>query len=317
MIFASETLKVFRRRLKKQILKGAPYWGVSRRATNLLPAPMTTKDVLLKGASINGYTNLLLSLEAHQKSGCLVIQSDRNRSRSGILIFRGRILGCMYGQKNLKNYLFANNAYERALRDLQSNKKTVDVYGLTDEIVIASSALFHGPTFEEPDMPAPKFFDEVLGQLVESNVPGCVVMTDKKDDACFMVYIFAGKIVGIHCSKKGWLQPDLATIYKHLNKHPNQRIQACILPCQNVVEVNQYSFSLSGLADREFVKSGSTGKYDVLNIFYLLRLDRERLASIDGRANLVQLDKFLPNVHNIHQRFLDRLSSIGEFAVRP
>ncbi len=317
MIFTSEKVKIFRRRLKKQLSKSTPYWGISRRATNLLPAPQTTADVLLKGASINGYSNLLLSLEANQKSGCLIIQSDKSKSRSGILIFRGRILGCMYGQKNLKNYLFENQAYERALRDLQGNKKTVDVYGLKDELVIAASSLFHGPTFEEPDMPPTKFFDEVLAQLVESNVPGCIVMTDKKDDSTYMVYIFAGKMVGIHCSVKGWLQPDLATVYKYLNKKPDQRIQACILPCQNVVEVNQYSFSLSGLGDRDFSKSKSTDKYDVLNIFYLLRMDRERISGFTGSANIIQMDKFLPKVTRTHHRFLNRLSVIGSFAVRP
>src|SRR6202021_2733768 len=190
MIFTSEKVKILRKRLKKQISKGAPYWGISRRATNLLPAPVTTADVLLKGASINGYSNLLLSLEASQKSGCLIIQSERNKSRSGILIFRGRILGCMYGQKNLKNYLFEGHAYEHALRDLQSTRKTVDVYGLKEEIVIAAAALFHGPAFEQPDMAATTFVDAVMAQFTENNVPGCIVMTDKTDSASFMIYVF-------------------------------------------------------------------------------------------------------------------------------
>jgi hypothetical protein len=315
MIFISEKVKILRKRLKKQISKGAPYWGVSRRATNLLPPPVTTNDVLLKGASINGYSNLLLSLEANQNSGCLIIQSEKTKSRASMLIFRGRILGCMYGQKNLKNYLFGGHAYERALRDLQGISKTVDVYGLKDEIVIAASSLFHGPAFEEPDMPAVKFFDEVFGQLVESVVPGCIVMTDKADQASFMIYVFAGQVVGIHSSKKGWLQPNLATVYKHLNKWPNQRIQACILPCRNVVEVNQYSFSLSGLGDREFKKLPPSGKYDILNIFYLLRMDRARL---DTGTNIVRLDKFMPRATSAQHRFMNRLHYMGEaFSVRP
>jgi len=317
MIFTSEKVKVFRKRLQKQVMKGAPYWGVSRRATNLLPSPVTTSDVLLKGASINGYSNLLLSLEANQKSGCLVIQSEKNKSRSGILIFRGRILGCMYGQKNLKNYLFGGNAYEQALRDLQSIKKTVDVYGLKDEIVIAAAALFHGPAFEEPDMTPVSFVNEVMGQLVESNVPGCIVMTDKVDNASFMVYVFAGQIVGVHSSKKGWIHPDLPTVHKYLNKFPNQRVQACVLPCRNVVEVDQYSFSLSGLGDREYKKTQPSGKYDILNIFYLLRMDKARLDNT-STCNLVRLDKFLPRFNSSHHRLLNRLQYFGDaFSVRP
>ncbi len=317
MIFTSEKVKVFRKRLKKQVSKGAPYGGVSRRATNLLPAPVTTSDVLLKGASINGYSNLLLSLEANQKSGCLIIQSEKNKSRSGILIFRGRILGCMYGQKELKNYLFDAYAYEQALKDLQGLRKTVDVYGLKDEIVVASAALFHGPAFEEPGMSPRSFVEEVMGQLVESNVPGCIVLTDKSDQSTFMVYVFAGQIVGIHSSKKGWLQADLAAVYKYISKFPNQRVQACVLPCRNVVEVNQYSFSLSGLADREFKKAPPSGKYDILNIFYLLRMDRTRLEQTSSH-NLIRLDKFMPRCTSTQQRFLNRLQYMGEaFSVRP
>jgi hypothetical protein len=317
MIFTSEKVKIFRKRLKKQTLKGAPYWGVSRRATNLLPAPVTTSDVLLKGAAINGYSNLLLSLEANQKSGCLIIQSDKNKSRSGILIFRGRILGCMYGQKNLKNYLFEGHAYEKALHDLQGIRKTVDVYGLKDEIVIAASALFHGPAFEEPDMPPAQFFEEVQAQLLESAVPGCIVMTDKTDDATLIVYIFAGQIVGVHSSRKGWLQADKITVQKYLNKYPQQRIQACILPCRNVVEVNQYSFSLSGLGDREFRKMPPSGKYDILNIFYLLRMDKTRLEDTRPQ-NVVRIDRFMPRYTSPHHKFMTRLQYMGEaFSVRP
>jgi hypothetical protein len=317
MIFTSEKAKVFRKRLKKQVLKGAPYWGVSRRATNLLPAPVNTDDVLLKGASINGYSNLLLSLEASQKSGCLIIQSEKSKSRSGLLIFRGRILGCMYGQKHLKNYLFDGNAYDRALQDLQGIKKTVDVYNLKDEIVIATAALFHGPAFEEPDMSPVKFFDDVHAQLIESSVPGCIVMTDKVDHATFIVYIFAGQIVGVHCSKKGWIHPDLASVYKYLDKFPKQRIQACVLPCRNVVDVHQYSFSLSGLADREFKKLPPSGKYDILNIFYLLRMDEPRLKNLSTN-NLVRMDKFMPRYTSAQHKFISRLHYLGEtFSVRP
>jgi hypothetical protein len=166
-------------------------------------------------------------------------------------------------------------------------------------------------------MPPEQFFEEVKGQLIESSVPGCIVMTDKKDNATLIIYLFAGQIVGIHSSKKGWVQPDQATVYKYLNKFPNQRVQACVLPCRNVVEVNQYSFSLSGLGDREYKKLPPSGKYDILNIFYLLRMDRTRLEHTHIH-NIVRLDRFMPRVNSAQQRFLTRLQFTGEaFSVRP
>lgn len=157
MIFTSEKVKALRKHMRKHNQTGT-YKGISRRATSLLPTPMKTGDVLLKGASVNGYSNLLLSLEARQQSGCLIIQSKKNKSRSGILIFRGRILGCMHGQKSMTNYSFGNVAYERALTDLQNVNKTVDVYNVREDIILAASALFHGPTKEEESTPPVAFW---------------------------------------------------------------------------------------------------------------------------------------------------------------
>ena len=142
MIFTSEKVKLLKKHMKNQWHRGTPYTGASRRATSLLPTPMQSSDFVLKGASFSGYSNLLLSLEADQKSGCIIIQSKKNKSRSGILMFRGRILGCMHGQKNMGNYSFGDLAYKQALKDLQNTGKTVDVYSLKEEIIIAASALF-------------------------------------------------------------------------------------------------------------------------------------------------------------------------------
>jgi len=310
MIFSSEKAKAFKKHLKKHAQKGPPYRGISRRATSLLPTPMTKEDILLKGVSINGYNNLLLSLEANQQSGCLIIQSKKNKSRSGILIFRGRILGCMHGRKNMDNYFFGDTAYTRALSDLQNINKTVDVYNVKEEIVIAASALFHGPTKEEPDTPAAVFLEDRIVELMESNMPGCIVITDRDDIATCVIYMFAGQIAGIHSSKGGWLEPDLITVEKYLKTIKNPRVQSCFIPCQNVVDVNQYSFSLSGLADRDFSKVQAVGNYCVPNIFYLLRLDEARLRGIAPDA--VRMNRFVPNIGRYQLTFLNRLAALGK-----
>ncbi len=312
MIFTSDK-KAFRKRLKKHNQKSTIYKGTSRRATNLLPAPMKTDDVLLKGVSVNGYNNLLLSLEANQQSGCLIIQSKKNKSRSGILIFRGRILGCMHGHKNMENYAFGDIAYGRALEDLQNISKTVDVYNVREDIIIAASALFHGSTKEEPDAPAAIFLEDSIVEIMESNMPGCIVLTDKNDTTICLIYIFAGQIAGIHTNKGGWLPPDLSSIEKVMKTMKAPRVQSCFIPCQNVVEVSQYSFSLSGLADRDYSKVIATGSYYVPNIFYLLRLDQARLTGL--APDTIKLNKFVPQIGRYQTGFLNRLASIsGRYA---
>jgi hypothetical protein len=310
MIFSSAKAKTFRKHLRKHDQKGTSYKGASRRATGLLPTPMKVEDVLLKDVSINGYSNLLLSLEAKQQSGCLIIQSKKNKSRSGILIFRGRILGCMHGHKNMDNYSFGDIAYMRALSDLQNFNKTVDVYNVREDIVLAASALFHGTTQEGENMPAADFLENTIVGLMESNMPGCIVMTDRTDITTCVIYMFAGKIAAIHSSQGGWLEPDFNAIEKQIKILKSPRVQSCYMPCNNMVDVNQYSFSLSGLADRDFSRMPETGNYYVPNIFYMLRLDEARLAGLAPDA--VRINKFLPQVGRYELSFLNRLSSLSK-----
>jgi hypothetical protein len=309
MIFTSAKAKTFKRHLKKHSQKGISYKGASRRATGLLPTPMTTEDVLLKGVSINGYSNLLLSLEANQQSGCLIIQSKKNKSRSGILIFRGRILGCMHGHKNMDNYTFGKVAYLKALTDLQNVNKIVDVYNVREDIVLAASALFHGPTKEAEDITATKFLEDTLVELMEANVPGCIVITDRSEVTTCVVYMFAGKIAAIRSSKGGWLEPTLENIEKQLKNFKNPRVQSCSMPCNNVVEIGEHSFSLSGLADRDFSSVASLGNYYVPNIFYLLRLDEARVRGLS--PDTVRLNKFLPQIGRYQLSFLNRLAGMS------
>ncbi len=117
------------------------YKGNNRRALSLLPQPMIGSDIVLQGTTINVRSNVLLSLEANKKSGCLIVRSEKNKSRAGILMYRGRILGCMRGQKRTHDHLFGNQAYERTLEDLANSSKA-DIYGLKDEVVAAAGATF-------------------------------------------------------------------------------------------------------------------------------------------------------------------------------
>jgi hypothetical protein len=277
MISTSQTPSIYRSRLKEQRQKGLVYSGVNRRATSLLPPPINSSDVLLKNAAINSCNSLLLSLEANQQSGCLIIQSEKHKSRSGILIFRGRILGCVYGQKDMQSYSFGNLALKRALKDVQNPNKIVDIYRLNEEVVVAAGALFHGHIAESQSTPATQFFGQALNELLEDKVPGCIVITDKKDAATYIVYTCSGKIVGVHSSKKGWLKVDISALQQYLSDNKDSRVQSCYIPVENLEEVSRYSFTLAELADNGYANTTAVSRFYGQNIFYQLRRTETRL----------------------------------------
>jgi hypothetical protein len=275
MLFPSNTGRIFKKHLRKYSADSLPYRGANRRATSLLPQPMITSDIMAKGATINMRGNMLLSLEANQKSGCLIVRSEKNKSRAGILMYRGRILGCMRGQKKSHEYAFGNLAYERTLEDL-ANMSQTDIYDLKDELVAAAGALFHGEMHEQSVKPIKQSFDEELNKLIDSKLPGCVVITDKDTMDTCIVYIFSGQIVGVHSRKQGWLKPKVDVVHKYLKACRNPRVQSCAMPCQDIAEFKRYSFSLSGLADRDFSKTPENSEYDEPNFFGLQRHDKLR-----------------------------------------
>src|SRR5262249_8020904 len=156
---------------------------------------------------------LLLSIQKKRQSCCLQIESETNKSRSAILIFRGRILGCIYGKQGLQQHVFNEAAYVLALKDLASADHTITIYSLDEELVIAAAALFHGKIIEISEYAnAQHIFDFAHDSLVQFNMPGSISIVGENDLSVCMVYIFGGKIVGVYSDKSGWTEPTYAAV---------------------------------------------------------------------------------------------------------
>ena len=120
------------------------YSGASRRAVSLMPGPSTknTQDIALNDQS--KFRQLLLSVEGNQSSCCIKVTSPRNKSRAALLVFRGRAIGCIYGNKRLERQLFGQEAYGCILADIAHQNNTIDAYLLSEDLVLAAASLFNG-----------------------------------------------------------------------------------------------------------------------------------------------------------------------------
>ncbi len=74
--------------------------------------------------------------------------------------------------------------------------------------------LFHGQMHEQTEKSAKKSFDTELDKLIESKLPGCIVISDRPSPATCIVYVFGGEIVGIYSRKEGWLKPKIELVRK-------------------------------------------------------------------------------------------------------
>ena len=74
--------------------------------------------------------------------------SPRKKSRSAILIFRGRVVGCLYGRKDIGFQIMQQDAQMHAMAELATPGNVLDAYQLPEDLVLAAAALFHGQVLE-------------------------------------------------------------------------------------------------------------------------------------------------------------------------
>src|SRR5579883_1746343 len=198
-MFASKQVKILRAHFKTLAVDTAPYQGPSKRATNLMPSIKLGASEDISSVERADRNRLMISIEAQQKSCCLQLQSERNKSRSAVLIYRGRVISCIYSSKSLGSYVFNQTAFDLAIRDLASPGSKLSMYVLSDEVVIAAAALFHGDVIELPrEQNAAQSFDIACDRLTQSRKPGVIVLEHRNDMSVCMVYVFDGKIVAIY-----------------------------------------------------------------------------------------------------------------------
>ena len=250
-MFQSKQVKILRAHFKTLTVDTTAYQGPSKRATNLMPSIKLGAREDLSCVERADHNRLLLSIEAQQKSCCLQIESGRRRSRSAVLVYRGRVISCIYSNKELGQYLFNHKAFDHAIRDLASPGSKLSLYILSDEVVVAAAALFHGEVMELPKGQGnAASFDAAVDNLLQAKKPGVIVLEHTADLSVCMVYLFDGKIAAVYSDKEGRLDTSRSTVKAYLSRHSNTEVCACILPVAKGQNSFDYAFSLSGLGDR-------------------------------------------------------------------
>jgi hypothetical protein len=225
--------------------------GVNRRAIGLLPLPENRDQHKISRSEALRYKQLLLTIEARQSSCCLRIIATSRKARSAILIYKGRVIGCLHGSKHIGQQIFGEDAHREALVDLAHPENIVDAYLLSEDIVLAAASLFHGQVLKiSPAIPAAQSYVSAIQNLASANSVGCVVISNQDSCAVCMVYVFSGRIVGVYSFADGWLPPTLEAGLEKIHLLPGAKIMASALTAKNECEAVRLTFSLTGLNEQ-------------------------------------------------------------------
>ncbi len=207
--------------------------GSNRRALGLLPLPASRHDHEITDTDSLRLQNFLLSIESRKISCCIRVFSDNKKTRSALLIYRGRLIGCIYGARGLEQPLFWKPAFEKIMDELLTPGNLVDVYRLTDEMVLASASLFHGglnAVFN--GAPAVQIFPKCAGMTMTNKRTGTIVCKGVGDSAVCVTYFFQGRIIGVYAFAEGWLTQTLTAALNCIELVPEAELWLSVLPVE-------------------------------------------------------------------------------------
>lgn len=180
--------------------------GCNRRTIGLLPLPQNRQEHEIVESGGVRLQQLLLSIEARKISCCIRVFSDNSKSRSAILVYRGRLIGCVFGHRGLARQLYGKQAFERIMTDMLLPHNIIDAYPLSDEMVLATASLFHGGLNDVfGGAAALKIYPNCARMMIANKRTGCMVVNAGGDAAVCVTYMFEGKIIGVYSFSQGWL----------------------------------------------------------------------------------------------------------------
>jgi len=227
--------------------------GLNRRAMGLIPQAISSHSRKVTEAAQLRYHQMLYSLANKQNTCCIKVICPREKARAAMLVFRGKVLGCVFGRKGSDKQLFGQEAFSELCAILTSVDTIIDTYIMPEAVALASGSLFHGSVFnQEMGVDAITAFDLASTHLLQTEMPGCIVVKNSNHQIGGFIYYFGGTIAGVFSFKDGWLKATLEAARELVKFCPDASVSASKLHATSVEEVEALAFAMTDLDEKSF-----------------------------------------------------------------
>lgn len=214
----------------------------NRRAIDLILPPF---DGLPRKFDINQIEDLLwliTDLEGGMRTGCVKASCDGKKSRSAVLLYRGRAVGCLYGNIQMQEPFAIEHSLQMMLSDCQSANTQLLLYALPEEITLAMAALFIGhPIERNDDLDGRSYFEYIANWVSQNKQTACLALAG---GAAF-AFIHQGTFLGSFFVDDQEFSIDISSVYQLLSQGEHVQVAASILPPELTTQNAKIGFSLS------------------------------------------------------------------------
>lgn len=217
-----------------------------KRATDLILPPIQPESLNTFKIADYDLEWLITDLEGGMRTGCVKACSQQRLSRSAVLLYRGRAVGCIYGSKTIPDAQSIEQSLQSMLSDLDLADTTVQIYDLPEDVTLANSALFLGyPVKRSDDYDTRAYLDYILNWLESKSQTACLAISLPANAATCLGYISKGQFCGSFYVEDQQFTHDKSFIYDLIKTDPNSSIEVSILPPEMTSSAVRFGFSLS------------------------------------------------------------------------
>jgi len=218
---------------------------VANRATDVFPRPFdkTSEKTLLMGEYDLHW--LITDLETNMFTGVLKTSSSEKKSRSGMLLYKGRSPACVYVSQEIPDTPPTEDALRRAMEDLLLPDTQVTFYDLPPEVVLSLSGLFLGYAVNESKIVNAKAaFQAKCSFYEESDVTACLIIASSSSRFTCLVFFFKGKFMGSFVIETQTFSQDMDFVIDILNQSADAQIESNVLPLEMLPLGAPFGFNL-------------------------------------------------------------------------
>lgn len=222
-----------------------------RRATDLIMPPFDEEKI--KTMRIGDYDVqwLIGDLEARSKTGCLRASCESRLSRSAMLLYKGRSVGCIYGRKSDPIPKPTEISITLMLDDLESPDTVISVYDLPEQVVVCMSAMFLGNPLERNDkLTAREYMDHICEQLSAEKASAALAFSFSARLNTCIGFVFQGEYIGAFSVDDQKFLQTIDHMHMLLEGDKDATLDVSVLPMELATLNEQFGFSLSGYRDR-------------------------------------------------------------------
>lgn len=189
---------------------------------------------------------LITDLEGGMRTGCVKAFCEVKKSRSAVLLYKGRAVGCIYGNKQMTDPLPTESSLQMMLSDCQTPNTQLVMYGLPEEVTLAMSALFLGyPVERSDDLDARSYMDYIMNWFQQKQQTACLAYSVFDASGTLLAFVHRGYFVGAFYVESQEFSRDINFVYNMIAQDPNARVEASILPPELTSASVRLGFSLS------------------------------------------------------------------------